>query len=894
MAIPYRPPYTGGWSGRPHYVTTDCANQFDAQATGRVTSVTVNDGGSGYDTATISFTGGGTSPQEATAVAVIVGGVITEIRIVNPGAHYTEIPTVVITEGSTGSGASATAVVTGPALIENTTEVNLLDGGCVDTTLDGLPVATYVSCCGNGLAGGYGEANILTRDDYEYNEYTPSTTKFADYADCVKVGWKAVQARKAWHGRYGFRLAYGESVAIPVKYTTVTSTLSYSIDSGSLTQTGSASIDSTSGKISYSGFEQTVSDPAPPTNFWFGCDDYGAQFTELDDMVGWLFSVVNNGLSGGSSALYFNADKDCANTVVVEAVLNTGEAYSSLDPEAEGNPAYTTIERDEGFNWTDTNIAFGLTIKEWTYFEGTGYEVTSETNATVDITLGGAVTAEALLATAFGMLGQWDLTNDNVYPWRTDDDTSTNPIVIYDEVVPSSTIAGGTMSTCGGGMCNVEGDPPSCDDCSTKTGALLGVPLPEGTGKHFQFDHRNYTGVTQTSCGDWNKDTTSEGNAGIPACAPRWTDLNEGGFTNGASVYYNAASGVLWVQKWAEILQPRPSFNFFRLCGEDRHADVTYAGASGSDTDISIGVKMPWLQNGDTVKVEGVDSGSGLPDGEYTISSVADQFFKIAGHVIDSWTAGGSIYGPGWAVCGRVAITAASNESPIAITVQTAQPYLRTGDTVDITGVLGNTAANVTDNAVTRIDDTHFTLDGTTGNGAYTGGGQLTGRNNLGDAAPAYYWHDSDSKGDYVTFTASYESGGNISTGTDVCTQRRHDWSPCEPAVACYSPNEEAKPMWQTFGLGSVSFNTEPTVQLKWVGRIFGSVVDPYARNPGAVQVEEIVEAVVDGESNYVEFGAGLGAGAGQNENPEHVTGLFPCSNYQSDIEDSAWEEWTP
>ena len=65
-------------------------------------------------------------------------------------------------------------------------------------------------------------------------------------------------------------------------------------------------------------------------------------------------------------------------------------------------------------------------------------------------------------------------------------------------------------------------------------------------------------------------------------------------------------------------------------------------------------------------------------------------------------------------------ITGATNASPIVIT-STAHG-LQTGNIVTITGVGGNTAANGTF-TITRVGADTFSLDGSTGNGAYTSGG---------------------------------------------------------------------------------------------------------------------------------------------------------------------------
>ncbi len=66
------------------------------------------------------------------------------------------------------------------------------------------------------------------------------------------------------------------------------------------------------------------------------------------------------------------------------------------------------------------------------------------------------------------------------------------------------------------------------------------------------------------------------------------------------------------------------------------------------------------------------------------------------------------------------AITGASNAAPIQIT--SAAHGLTTGTRVTIASVGGNTGANGDFN-VTSIDANNFTLQGSTGNGAYTSGG---------------------------------------------------------------------------------------------------------------------------------------------------------------------------
>lgn len=70
-------------------------------------------------------------------------------------------------------------------------------------------------------------------------------------------------------------------------------------------------------------------------------------------------------------------------------------------------------------------------------------------------------------------------------------------------------------------------------------------------------------------------------------------------------------------------------------------------------------------------------------------------------------------------------ISAASNTTPIQITTSSANA-LTTGQTVVISGVTGNTAANGTW-VISVIDNTHFTLTGSAGNGSYLGSGTVQG-----------------------------------------------------------------------------------------------------------------------------------------------------------------------
>jgi FtsP/CotA-like multicopper oxidase with cupredoxin domain len=86
-------------------------------STGSVTSVT-GTGGSGYVSPTVSFSGGGIAPVQATGVAILSasGGVITGIQMTSGGSGYTSAPTVAITDANhTGTQFAAFEATITPA-----------------------------------------------------------------------------------------------------------------------------------------------------------------------------------------------------------------------------------------------------------------------------------------------------------------------------------------------------------------------------------------------------------------------------------------------------------------------------------------------------------------------------------------------------------------------------------------------------------------------------------------------------------------------------------------------------------------------------------------------------------------------------------------------------------
>jgi hypothetical protein len=132
--------------------------------------------------------------------------------------------------------------------------------------------------------------------------------------------------------------------------------------------------------------------------------------------------------------------------------------------------------------------------------------------------------------------------------------------------------------------------------------------------------------------------------------------------------------------------------------------------------------------SGVTAIESGEDAFSSLPSVIYAESFFQDLYFvdganykyyDVSANVISTWDARNGGEMPKKADDPKD-ITGATNASPIVITI-TGHGYI-TGDQVTISGVLGNDAANG-EFVVTRIDADTFSLDGSTGDGAYTSGG---------------------------------------------------------------------------------------------------------------------------------------------------------------------------
>ncbi len=551
---PYRPP-CGGWPAERRWCLGGCEQHLILAHTPHVDSITVDDPGSGYTEATVTITpaAGDATGGYATAEAVIENGEIKEIKVINPGARFTKVPTVTI--AGDGVDAEATAVIAGGApAYENQTLVDLggddwqaptsqpINGGCTSC----VPV---VGCYPDELVQG---------GDHERNLYA-ATGDYVDRGECVKRGFKNVQVMKAWHGR----LPFAHCGHATTRYLTTTTRLTYSVTSEyegeshtyDVEAERTLSVDKTSGKVSQISCEkidpETTGEETLAAGFFTGISVAELKsFASLVVGCGDLYSVQIQ----HPSAIFWNSAHD--QEEVEEWFEEEFHGSSSLVQ----NPSHYSGEVRCEVTHSATNLALEYEL-EFDYDDGANTGSGTQT-LKIEVELSDPYTIDDCVDDAHALAAEWPLDDDLLYPWRLSGHKFA-PLVHHHE--PMGSVSVGTGCT------------DDCDDFvenSEYTGEVLGKPLPAGYGPHFQFDHKLYQLTSGNweliACGAWNN--AAETGLTVPANCPRWSDypLGDRFESPGAMVYFDYNQGVVYLQKWSEIIERRPSINFARPCGSDR------------------------------------------------------------------------------------------------------------------------------------------------------------------------------------------------------------------------------------------------------------------------------------------------------------------------------------
>lgn len=510
-------------------------------------------------------------------------------------------------------------------------------------------------------------------------------------------------------------------------------------------------------------------------------------------------------------------------------------------------------------------------------FAGTDQEPTTGAliNQTIScsISFSGSNTAADVQADMKMLLDYWDLTDDTLYPWRTDPYTSVAPLVTRNEVrgnvAPTYYVGVGSYT-----------DPNAAyyDD------TILGRPMPAGYQGAFDFGYVDFEvcdtldppGLVQVGWGQGNT-----GQNGIPLNATQWTNLNLASqFSGGAWMFYmlnpnwegcgSPTPGTVCIaQKWAETKMGFASQNFFRPAGNDRFAydegnvySISATANTGHGPNGDNQGAQITLEQTDTCSAEVSTGTSGLWGGPavggfYKIASAAGNVVTLGELVYalpSNWqsasndddfcfgllrfSAGNPATDPP-AILGRAAISAvAEYEGNPAVTELTTVSLPTLGliqagigyDKVDIYDSQMNLLAS--DYQISRIDDSHFTLPYETT--LFAGAAWM-----MSHGAPAYYWNDQYPKGDYaytdwtwwprlICEAARINEVSAGCTGTTGCTdcpdtvtQYQYPFSaftqeagcvafnPCNPAVLCISPNGESFPNGTTYGFPAIEFDEQ-------------------------------------------------------------------------------------
>ena len=805
------------------------------------------------------------------------------------------------------------------------------------------------STCGQNQAGfpkcgpwyDHGQIDDRPAGTPDHNSYALQNGVFIDRSDCHKLGFKNVQARKFWHGRFGFlshdpagrpdrrqgpegsgcgcSLEFEQGQPDGTKYRRAAlECITHSkyfyggewVYDYTATANRAATVGRYTGVITQTACgvtgdesEQSVAEAKLIDHIGISAAkaiDWYESYLEAWTGLGW---TILETLSGGVYAV----------TATDENQVTRGDGSLNC---ATGAMTIHQYAASAGLILTETatfsNTAFSHSFVQTS--EPVGQGDYYETNWTVTGTLSDAYTSDDLVADAVGLLGQWDLTDDVVYPWRHDELCSIAPLVGYNEV------RGAINPETGLQTCNWT-DP----NAGGWDGSVEGTPLAAGRGPHFDWEHKTWRVCKDPNgnkayyiyaYGEWAGGRSPTGvdyalndwtDRVVPETATRWTwnygDVPIAGNVPGyAWMIYEPAAGALVAQKWAEIKVLRPSYNFARPCCGDRFAldetDVGCAQDLGGNV-VAVNPDLPAPGQGDRYLVDGL----GSLDGVWSVTKQSAQHFHLDSRVSPALSpfvpsVDVAIFGrlrwpgaPG--ICGRAALTGATNANPIAITVATPVAWW-TGDQVVITGATGNTAANGT-HTITVIDSTHATLD-VAGNGDYTGGGYGSY-----PGAAGYQWNDDQCKGDYYAVEWEFNNRdwaerqrviaqannsqcascpdlqpensspirplqGGRGMPRDVSalnvTEACLPFAVCCPQVIAISPNSETWTNGTTYPFGA--FAADERYGARWQMAVVQQMADPLWQAPHKPCVQGQSEPQPTG-CTWVEDNAGC-AGCGHNQ----------------------------
>lgn len=769
--------------------------------------------------------------------------------------------------------------------------------------------------CGAWTRAEFAAACASGETRIDLNCYAEATGETVNLARCQKVGFKGVQSRKVWHGRYSFTsmeplgCAGDSTPATPdqTKYLRVRRELSGTMIWSPEAETPTVFSLSYVREYLVNRYSGVITETAK-TDTWTrtsGDEDIADPPSGISAMFG---QVIACGLYGGSgaSANPYNGPIDGA-VGFAEAILKS-----------------TSVEA--------TEAKFTLGSVE----PGPGVTRAWAVDLSFTATLSTTYTAAALKSDAEELLEWWDLGNDKQYPWRRDLYTTVNPLVTYDEV--PSPVNPDLATTAFGAAAYVDANSYDADDRPDGyTGETLGKPFEDGypearvsgnngveyfygqgygaecvlyhygatvkTVKRYYWDSDDYvlahTGVEDT---DWSQETDAYGVTTVTildtewnklACAAgtedpevavgtcsgshpdmlevtfdydwilgghfdhRHTNHHWAGVPLADTIYYGAWSGGSGTLDPADACQPRTATQW---------ADSIQASRfpHGAWTIMESGQGVLWMQKYAEIKLPWKSQNWFGPCGADRDRKTGYDCDLVDGACVQS---GGTASWPNaWPIEGDRGATFAEAGGTVTVTLDAAAEYLRVGDKVDFTSADGLT---VDDNSgagyeVASIGSGTFTYAGAAPGATYT--------RVKSHGAPGYWWYDTAGKGSYSVIRHTFDHRAYAlanppateDPGTMAAIERDClSFNRCYPAVMCFSPNYDAEAEdsldsfahGQTYGFGTIV--VDERYGSRWSGFFRQAMPDLWYKAP---EVCSSPEDGCDGVGTYSEDEGGCTA----------------------------------
>lgn len=432
-------------------------------------------------------------------------------------------------------------------------------------------------------------------------------------------------------------------------------------------------------------------------------------------------------------------------------------------------------------------------------------------------------------------------------------------------------------------------------------GSIQGAPLPEGFQNFFDYYFLDFTGCCfndGAGTQDWDMYQlgwgmnaaafNSKSGAQIPLNATQWTNFSQArNLPDGAFLFYAdkfanyyanacppsgdqialADNGGLFACKFAVILDVWNSENFGRPGGADKFSfDETQvycaANASGSgagstwnitDADTNVPPDSTLFDGiwGGPV-VGGFYSGNTYTGGVLTLGT-------LVYHVPSDWTSAASGLDTGTCIGKLRFPTFPSLLGRIGVIPSGTTYTFATPQTSFAMNVAGTETVDLFDAAMTPIASSVTATRAT--DSTFTAASHSTARWAMISGAPAYYFNDSDPKGDYLEleWVSDFRTIGEVTrlTGAVDCssnplaqpsanagggpvnntftsftvTPACLKYNPCAPKVVCISPNGETFANGTTYDFPE-TFICDERYGSKWWGWVQATMTDVFWQTP--------------------------------------------------------------